>query len=128
MHIVNYLANNWLAIKKNNETVKRNLKNFKGMVYDLGCGERPYEEDILKVADLEVRTELLEYLKLNSIWSVFHYVPLHSAKAGLNFGRFDGVDQFTTKESERVIRLPMYYGINENELAKIVNAIIKFFR
>jgi len=82
----------------------------------------------LKVHDLEVRTELLEYLKSNDIWSVFHYVPLHSAKAGLNFGRFDGVDQFTTKESERLIRLPMYYGINENELAKIVNAIIKFFR
>ena len=82
----------------------------------------------LKVHDLEVRSELLEHLKSNDIWSVFHYVPLHSAKAGLNFGRFDGVDQFTTKESERVIRLPMYYGINENELAKIVNAIIKFFR
>ena len=82
----------------------------------------------LKVYDLEVRSELLEHLKSNDIWSVFHYVPLHSAKAGLNFGRFDGVDQFTTKESERVIRLPMYYGINENELAKIVSTVIKFFR
>ena len=82
----------------------------------------------LKVHDLEVRSELLEHLKLNEIWSVFHYIPLHSAKAGLNFGRFDGVDQFTTKESERVIRMPMYYGINENELAKIVSAVIKFFR
>ena len=82
----------------------------------------------LKVHDLEVRTELLEYLKSNDIWSVFHYVPLHSAKAGLNFGRFYGVDQFTTKESERLIRLPMFYSINENELAKIVSTVIKFFR
>jgi dTDP-4-amino-4,6-dideoxygalactose transaminase len=77
----------------------------------------------LKVHDLEVRSELLEHLKSNDIWSVFHYVPLHSAKAGLNFGRFDGVDQFTTKESERVIRLPMYYGLDNKEVRYIINII-----
>jgi dTDP-4-amino-4,6-dideoxygalactose transaminase len=81
----------------------------------------------LKVHDLEVRTELLEYLKLNDIWSVFHYVPLHSAKAGLNFGRFDGVDQFTTKESERLIRLPMYYGITEMDVNSIINLTTTFY-
>ena len=81
----------------------------------------------LKVNDLEVRTKLLEYLKSNDIWSVFHYVPLHSAKAGLNFGRFDGVDQFTTKESERLIRLPMYYGITEMNVNSIINLTTTFY-
>jgi dTDP-4-amino-4,6-dideoxygalactose transaminase len=80
----------------------------------------------LKVHDLEVRSELLEYLKLNEIWSVFHYVPLHSAKAGLNFGRFNGEDDFTTKESERLIRLPMYYGLKDSEVKKIINSVFNF--
>ena len=82
----------------------------------------------LKVENLEERTAILKYLLENDICSVFHYVPLHSSKGGVKFGRFSGNDKFTTKESERLIRLPMYYGLNENELGKIVNTVIKFFR
>ena len=82
----------------------------------------------LKVKDLEERTELLEYLKNNDILAVFHYIPLHSAPAGLKFGRFDGDDIFTTKESERLIRLPMYYGLSDDEINKILKTTYKFYR
>ena len=81
----------------------------------------------IKVKDLETRTELLEYLKQNDILSVFHYIPLHSAPAGLKFGRFDGKDVFTSKESERLIRLPMYYRLGIEEKNKIIKVIEKYF-
>lgn len=81
----------------------------------------------LKVKDLEERTALLEYLKQHEIWAVFHYVPLHSAPAGLKFGRFDGEDRFTTAKSERLVRLPMYYGMSESENAQVVSSVKVFF-
>ena len=77
----------------------------------------------LKVGDLNARTELIKYLASNDILSVFHYVPLHSAKAGITFGEFVGTDQFTTSESERLIRLPMYYGLDKAEISYITNTI-----
>jgi len=77
----------------------------------------------LKVEDLNRRTDLLKYLRLNDILSVFHYVPLHSSKAGIKFGEFDGKDQFTTTESERLIRLPIYYGLKNVEVSNIINTI-----
>lgn len=81
----------------------------------------------LKVKDLEERTAMIEYLKEKDILSVFHYIPLHSAPAGLKFGRFEGIDNFTTKESERLIRLPMYYGLEEKEIKYITLIINNFF-
>lgn len=81
----------------------------------------------MKVKDLEERTALLEYLKLNGILSVFHYVPLHSSEAGKKFGRFDGVDNFTTSESEKLIRLPMFYNLNSDEIKHIVSIVERFF-
>jgi dTDP-4-amino-4,6-dideoxygalactose transaminase len=81
----------------------------------------------IKVKDLEIRTQLLDYLKKNDIYSVFHYVPLHSSPAGLKFGRFYGIDKYTTKESERLIRLPMYYGLDKNDIKSIINTIYRFF-
>lgn len=81
----------------------------------------------IKVKDLEERTDLLDYLKKNHIGAVFHYVPLHSAPAGEKFGRFDGVDNFTTKQSEKLIRLPMYYGVSDNEINKILGVVNEFF-
>lgn len=81
----------------------------------------------LKVADLETRSALLSYLKEQGILAVFHYVPLHTAPAGRKFGRFHGEDQYTTKESERLIRLPMYYGLSETDKAYIVAALHRFF-
>lgn len=81
----------------------------------------------LKVKSLDERTKLLEYLKQNEIWAVFHYVPLHSAPAGLKFGRFDSEDKFTTTESERLVRLPMYFGMSDEENKKVVSTIKGFF-
>ena len=81
----------------------------------------------IKVKDLNQRIEILEYLMQNKINTVFHYVPLHSAPAGLKFGRFDGEDRYTTKESERLIRLPMYYGLKQESLDKIIEIINIYF-
>jgi len=80
-----------------------------------------------KVKDLDERTALLDEFKKEHIWAVFHYIPLHSAPAGLKYGRFDGIDEFTTKESERLVRLPMYYGLSSNEIDTVCNVIKKFY-
>ena len=80
-----------------------------------------------KVNNLEIRTKLLKYLKENDILAVFHYVPLHSSLAGKEFSRFYGEDRFTTKESEKIIRLPMYYGLENKIINKIVNVVKGFF-
>lgn len=81
----------------------------------------------IKVKDLKTRTELLDYLKENMILAIFHYVPLHSSHAGLNFGRFDGFDDYTTVESERIIRLPLYFGMTEDDIFKVIKKIIDFY-
>ena len=80
----------------------------------------------IKVKDLETRSKLLEYLKENDILSVFHYIPLHSAPAGMKFGKFNGDDKYTTVESEKLIRLPMYYGLNQDDIKFIVDTIYRF--
>ncbi len=82
----------------------------------------------IKVKDLETRIELLEHLKQNDVLAGFHYVPLHSAPAGLKFGRFNDNDELTTVESERLVRLPMYYGLRNSDIQIIIKAIQKFFK
>ena len=82
----------------------------------------------LKCADIQERTEFISYLRERDIWSVFHYVPLHSAPAGLKFGRFNGPDEYTTRESERLTRLPLYYGLTPEDLATVVQAIYDFYQ
>jgi dTDP-4-amino-4,6-dideoxygalactose transaminase len=81
----------------------------------------------LKTKDLEERTRLLEHFKLNDILAVFHYVPLHSASAGKVFSRFHGNDNFTTVESERLVRLPIWYGMELTVRLKIIDAVVEFF-
>ncbi len=81
----------------------------------------------IKTKDLNERTRLIEYLKENDILSVFHYIPLHSAPAGVKYGVFHGEDRYTTKESERLLRLPLYYGLKEEEVKKVINAIKSFY-
>lgn len=81
----------------------------------------------LKVRDMETRQKLIAYLRENDIQSVFHYIPLHSAPAGLKFGRFHGDDVYTTKESERLMRLPLYYGLTAEARARVIETIHKFF-
>jgi len=80
----------------------------------------------LKVKDLEERTALLAYFKQYVIWAVFHYVPLHSAPAGLKYGRFSGRDIHTTSQSERLIRLPLYYGITGEEIDTVCEKITEW--
>lgn len=81
----------------------------------------------LKAKDLEERTKLIAYLKEADIQTVFHYVPLHTGEAGQRLGRFSGVDRYTTKESERILRLPMYYGLREEQVSYIVERIKEFY-
>ncbi len=82
----------------------------------------------IKAADLEERSALIKYLKAQDIYSVFHYIPLHTAPAGLEYGRFHGEDIYTTKESERLLRLPMYYGLKPEDVRFVCDKIIQFYQ
>lgn len=104
---------------------------------DEGCIELPFIPEnckhnahmfYIKCKDLSERTKLIEFLKQKDILAVFHYIPLHSAEAGLKFGRFNSEDKYTTKESERLLRLPLYYGLKEDEINYVVSKIIEFYK
>lgn len=82
----------------------------------------------IKTKDMEERTALIDYLKAKEILSVFHYVPLHSAPAGIKFGRFHGEDRYTTRESERLLRLPMYYRLTADQVEYITEQVKAFYR
>lgn len=82
----------------------------------------------LKAKDLEERTALIAFLKMRGVQAVFHYVPLHSAPAGRIYGRFDGEDVYTTAESERLVRLPLYYGLTRSDAAAVVQAVTDFYQ
>lgn len=81
----------------------------------------------MKAADMEERTALIDFLKENDILSVFHYIPLHTAPAGQRFGRFHGEDRYTTKESERLLRLPMYYKLTPEDADYISGKVKAFY-
>ncbi|WP_068539554.1 dTDP-4-amino-4,6-dideoxygalactose transaminase [Olegusella massiliensis] len=81
----------------------------------------------IKCADLSERTALISYLKERNIQATFHYIPLHSAPAGRMFGRFHGKDEFTTRESERLVRLPMYFNLADEDRRAIVTAVSSFY-
>ncbi|MCI7814475.1 MAG: dTDP-4-amino-4,6-dideoxygalactose transaminase [Lachnospiraceae bacterium] len=102
-----------------------------------GCIVRPYVPPYakhnahmyyLKTKDIEERTRLIQFLKENGIHCVFHYIPLHSSTAGRQFGRFFGEDRYTTRESERLMRLPMYYGMRESDRGYVTDMIHQFYR
>ena len=106
-------------------------------LFDKGYIELPHIPDeckhnahmyYIKCNDLEERTKLISYLRQNDINPAFHYIPLHTAPAGIKYGRFCGEDRYTTKESERLLRLPMYYGLREDEIEKIVDTIRAFYQ
>ena len=82
----------------------------------------------IKTRDLEERQALIQALREQGILAVFHYIPLHSSPAGKKFGRFHGEDRYTTKESERLLRLPMYYSLTEENVNDVVSVIEKFYR
>ena len=81
----------------------------------------------LKCRSLEERTKLIAFLKQRDVLAVFHYVPLHSAPAGLKYGRFDGEDIYTTAESDKLVRLPMYYKLTAEDRAAVIAAVNEFY-
>ena len=82
----------------------------------------------IKAKDIEERMALISFMKERGASSVFHYIPLHSSDAGRKFGRFDGEDRYTTRESERLTRLPMYYRLEPKDVELTANAIADFFQ
>ena len=82
----------------------------------------------IKTKDLEERSALFQFLKEEDILPASHYVPLHSAPAGLKFGRFCGEDVYTTKESDRLLRLPMFHQLTEEQVTYIVEKVKEFYR
>ena len=104
---------------------------------DEGYIERPFIPDYaehnahmyyIKVQNQDMRAKLMDFLKECGISTVFHYVPLHSAPAGQKFGRFAGQDCYTTSESERLLRLPMYYNLKEEDRTHVVEMIKRFYK
>ena len=81
----------------------------------------------LKCKSLEERTALISYLKERGVMAVFHYIPLHSAPAGLKYGRFHGDDVYTTADSDRLVRLPLYYGLTEEDRNTVIKAVCSFY-
>lgn len=81
----------------------------------------------IKCKDLQTRTAFIDWMKRNDILCVFHYIPLHSAPEGLKTGRFHGEDVYTTSESERLVRLPLYYNMEEKDLDLVIEKILEFF-
>ena len=82
----------------------------------------------IKTRDLEERTALMAHMKEAGIQAIFHYIPLHTAPEGLRVGRFSGEDRYTTRESERIVRLPMYYGLAREDQNRVASAIEDFYR
>ncbi len=80
----------------------------------------------IKFKNLEIRQNYIAFMKANDILVVFHYVPLHSAPAGVKFGRFHGIDEHTTADSDRLVRLPLYYNMDPDDLQKIIEKTKQF--
>ena len=104
----------------------KNIPNIELPFVPEGC-EHNAHMFYIKAKDLEERTALISYLRKNEISAVFHYVPLHSAPAGVKFGRFFGEDIYTTKESDRLLRLPMFYGLKDDDILRVCDLIKKFY-
>ena len=81
----------------------------------------------IKTADEKENAALRDFLKSRDVLAVTHYVPLHSAPAGRKYGRFSGEDRYTTKESERLLRLPMYYGLSAQDAAFVADQVKEFY-
>jgi dTDP-4-amino-4,6-dideoxygalactose transaminase len=127
-----------LADEINNKRLRMWQQYYEGFqeLQDQGRLERPVVPEgcehnahmfYIKVKDIEERTQLIHYLAEQDISSVFHYIPLHSAPAGRRFGSFFGEDIYTTRESERLLRLPMHYNLELEEVNRVVEVINQFY-
>ncbi len=81
----------------------------------------------IKLRDSDDRQALINWMKEAEILTVFHYIPLHSSPAGERFGRLHGDDRFTTKESERLLRLPLFYNLSDNNQRTVISSLLSFF-
>ena len=81
----------------------------------------------VKLKDLNQRTDFISFLRSKGVQASFHYVPLHSSPAGERFGRFSGIDEFTTRESDRLVRLPMYYSMDKEDRERVIGAVLDYF-
>ena len=133
----------WAQLQKADEINENRLQSwnryYEGLkdLKEAGKIELPYVPEYcehnahmfyIKAKDLEERSALISYLKENGVTAVFHYIPLHTAPAGKEYGRFHGEDKYTTKESERIIRLPMYYELDEQDAKKVMDLIHTFYK
>lgn len=133
----------WAQLQKADEINENRLQSwnryYEGLkdLEEAGKIELPYVPEYcehnahmfyIKAKDLEERSALISYLKENGVTAVFHYIPLHTAPAGKEYGRFHGEDKYTTKESERIIRLPMYYELDEQDAEKVMDLIHTFYK
>lgn len=129
----------WAQLEKADEITKdrmRTWKRYDEVFRNCGYFEVPTVPDgcehnahmyYIKVKDLEERGKLIEYLAKCGIHAVFHYIPLHSSQAGRRFGRFCGEDTYTTKESGRLLRLPLYYGLKEKDREYVITCVRKYY-
>ena len=133
----------WAQLQKADEINENRLQSwnryYEGLkdLEEAGKIELPYIPEYcehnahmfyIKAKDLEERSALISYLKENGVTAVFHYIPLHTAPAGKEYGRFHGEDKYTTKESERIIRLPMFYELDEQDAKKVMDLIHTFYK
>jgi dTDP-4-amino-4,6-dideoxygalactose transaminase len=115
----------WNTYYENLQLLKKN--NFIELPYIPDNCKHNAHMFYIKVKDINVRQDLISFLIESGISSVFHYIPLHNSYAGLKFGVFNGEDEFTTKESERLLRLPLYYNLSIHEVKFICEQVIKYF-
>jgi len=117
--------NSWNAYFKGLKSLQeKGLVEFS--VIPMGCTHNAHMFYI-KLKDLKQRSDFIEHMEQSNISVAFHYIPLHSASAGKQFGEFSGSDCYTTKESERLVRLPMYFEISRNKIENINTAVMNFF-
>ena len=132
----------WAQLELADEITKARMdrwNQYDALLRDLankGLIEQPFVPDYcthnahmyyIKVRDLEQRGDFINFMKSKDVLTVFHYVPLHTAPAGLKYGRFHGEDNFTTRESDRLVRLPMYYALTEDDVNYICECVHEYF-
>ena len=132
----------WAQLEMADEITKARMdrwNQYDALLRDLadkGLIEQPFVPDYcthnahmyyIKVRDLEQRSDFINFMKSKDVLTVFHYVPLHTAPAGLKYGRFHGEDNFTTRESDRLVRLPMYYALTEDDVNYICECVHEYF-
>ena len=132
----------WAQLELADEITKARMdrwNQYDALLRDMaekGLIEQPFVPDYcthnahmyyIKVRDLEQRSDFINFMKSKDVLTVFHYVPLHTAPAGLKYGRFHGEDNFTTRESDRLVRLPMYYALTEDDVNYICECVHEYF-